>query len=186
MTTSTSPTETQPRSICGGISKPSPTTFASSHSTDGRSIPPSEYRCEVGAAKTHRDRCREEGTRDVIFLFQVRQVIPTDVPSGCVIGDEGILESANLQGPYLTGDQLLDRECAIETWRTASVWLTREEAEAFGERNRHNYGEKDKGWMVYGVPAEGCSPDCCAKRPDTSCEVRWAVHGYPRGIEHIR
>ncbi len=36
-----------------------------------------------------------------------------------------------------------------------SVFLTREEAESFGESQRHNLGEKGDGWTVWCIPAEG-------------------------------
>lgn len=69
---------------------------------------------------SHRERCRQECTRDVIFLFQ---------------------ERANTK--------------SANQWRTVDVWLDRAEATAWGESQRHNYGEKGVGWQVYGIPAAG-------------------------------
>lgn len=45
----------------------------------------------------------------------------------------------------------LDSKYAVEYWVTERVYLTREEAEGFGNRNTHNHDE----WRVYGVPSYG-------------------------------
>lgn len=37
-------------------------------------------------------------------------------------------------------------------WETESVWLDRDEAQAFGRQHAYNY---PRGWQVYGVPSEG-------------------------------
>jgi len=119
----------------------------------------------------HQERCRAECTRDVIFLFQVRRYIATGYPytsdgEYCHDGDGVILGDVDEQrrwtpregAEHLTTEQLLemttldDVPCLIETWETASVYLTREEAESFGRRTEYNYRD---GWRVYGVPANG-------------------------------
>ena len=42
-------------------------------------------------------------------------------------------------------------------WLTESVWLDRDEAEAYGESHACHYNNKKKGvgWRVYGIPANG-------------------------------
>lgn len=73
----------------------------------------------------HQRRCEQECTRDVIFLFQVRDAQLSafgDVP------------------------------CIREAWRTESVWLDRAEAESWGKAHEHRW---KYGWQVYGVPSEG-------------------------------
>jgi hypothetical protein len=64
--------------------------------------------------KTRREMCREEMTRDPIFLLQVR------------------------------GSKR-------EHWITESVFLSREEGQAFGESHAYRWGE----WRVYCIPCDG-------------------------------
>jgi hypothetical protein len=112
---------------------------------------------------THSERCGREGTRDVIFVFQVRNRQIIKEPDGREYDGEGWSrvfdddEPEDLDAGYLSFDELyeIDNECIVDTWDTESVWLDREEAETFGECNSHNYGAKNKDWQVYGVPANG-------------------------------
>ncbi len=119
----------------------------------------------------HSERCKAECTRDVIFLFQVRRYIATGYPytddgEYCHDGDGVILGDVDDRRQWtpredeqhLTPQQLLemttldDVPCLIETWETACVFLSREEAEAFGTAKDYNYRD---GWQVYGIPANG-------------------------------
>lgn len=43
----------------------------------------------------------------------------------------------------------------VNFWHTERVFLTSREANQYGERNRHNFGEKGKGWRIWGVPCDG-------------------------------
>lgn len=118
----------------------------------------------------HAERCRQEATRDVIFLFQRGEWILHGLPwttdgEYCHNGDGVQLGDVDERGHWtprdvatLTNEELAemmtfhDVPCAEKTWRTERVFLTREEGEAYGKRFDYNYRE---GWRVYGVPAEG-------------------------------
>ncbi len=120
--------------------------------------------------KNHQERCRTEGTCDVIFLFQVRRLSLIGYPytddgeygtddRDVVLGDVQNNRWTPREGAEpLTTEQLLEMEtvdgvpCLQETWVTMSVWLTREEGEDFGESTAHNYPD---GWKVYGTCANG-------------------------------
>lgn len=79
---------------------------------------------------------------------------------GIILGDtneRGYWE-AREDAEYLTYERLSQMEpegggvCAVEWWETERVFLSREEATAYGESQAHNYRH---GWRVYGVPSEG-------------------------------
>ena len=42
--------------------------------------------------------------------------------------------------------------CALEEWRTESVWFTREQAERFAKATEYNFRD---GWRVYCVCSKG-------------------------------
>lgn len=121
------------------------------------------------AASKHRQRCEKEATRDVIFLFQVRDLRWTGkIPDGFELIDgrhlfhEGADHDAD--EPLSLADLYREagNEYAVESWRTVTVFLDRQEAEAWGVSQQHNYGPKyvgessgDRCWQVYGVPAHG-------------------------------
>lgn len=117
--------------------------------------------------KTHRQRCEEECTRDVIFLFQVCHRRITHLPDGIEPSDDGLERVEDEDGNELpepvevTMDELRKMEgnygepFISEQWFTEGVWLDREEAERFGTRRDYRYGVKGKDWRVYGVPANG-------------------------------
>ena len=121
-----------------------------------------------------RDPTNWEGTRDPIFLFQVGTRQWTEIPEGCVLED-GLLcisESSEMPDwivPYFDGyggctetDEFWRQAEARENscngwplvyteWRTESVFLTRKEAEDYG--NAHHYcWEK---WKVHCIPCDG-------------------------------
>lgn len=127
------------------------------------------------------ERCSHEATRDVVFLLQARRWIFTGIPrtldgeyghdgEGMLLGDtkNGFWEPRE-NAEYLTGKQLAEMEdaegvpCAIETWKTERVFLSREEGTRYGERRSYNYSD---GWRVYGVPSEGELPKIirCSER----------------------
>ena len=107
--------------------------------------------------KTFSQRCREEMTRDVVFLFQRRRVNIVAVPEGYEHDGEGVIREGGI-GEYLSTDELLNMEsedgggCVLIHWDTESVWLSREESEQYGRDHAYNYPD---GWRVYGVPSEG-------------------------------
>jgi hypothetical protein len=131
-------------------------------------------------AEKHSKRCQQECTRDVIFLFQRKQLNLHGLPDGLDCQESYItieneeefadavvtecLDEAALE--KMRGDGLPLREfaklgleygdwnhqCVAETWITESVWLDRDEAERYGKAKHYNYVD---GWRVYGVCANG-------------------------------
>ncbi len=111
--------------------------------------------------------------QDAIFLLQARHWILTGYPvcwdgeyswdpdyEGVVLGDTdstGLWRPREDQEP-LTNDELKEMEagdgipCVIETWETVNVFLTREEADAFGELHSYRYPD---GWRSYAISAKG-------------------------------
>lgn len=109
--------------------------------------------------KTFAERCREECARDVLFLFQLRTITWTDTPEGYE-WDSDVMrklpDNDNEDDPEeMDDEEMLNRGSAVESWRTEGVYLSREEGESFGESKSYKYGEKNKNWRVYCVPANG-------------------------------
>jgi len=130
--------------------------------------------------KPFAQRCDEECTRDVIFLFQRRKLDLHGLPDGLdyqdgyvtIVNEEDFADGVVLEClddewlEKMRGDGLPLREfkklglefgdwdhpCVTEQWLTEGVYLTREEATAYGNRKSYNYTD---GWRVYGVCAEG-------------------------------
>jgi hypothetical protein len=105
----------------------------------------------------HRKRCEREATRDVIFVFQRRRLRWTGrLPDGYEFRDRFVFlkgdgeeaEPQTLEAIYKAHGS----EYAIETWDVESVWLDRDEAEAWAKAHEYNYRD---GWRVYGMPADG-------------------------------
>lgn len=112
----------------------------------------------------------DEATASPIFLFQRRRWIITGVPYGYDFFDDGIVAAVDDDGKplmtesgdyaeTLTSEELSkhsygdwDVECAIETWETDRVFLTRQEAEEYGKSRAYNYRD---GWRVYSVNCVG-------------------------------
>ncbi len=110
-----------------------------------------------------------EATAAPIFLFQRRQWIYTGVPLGYeYIFDHGVVQLDDDDKPVrdehgeykvMTDEELsemihgdFDLPCAIETWETERVFLTRQEGEEYGKAHYYNYR---KGWRVYAVNCMG-------------------------------
>lgn len=114
-----------------------------------------------------RDAARlRECTQDPIFLFQARRWLVIGVPDGyetdadCDVVHKETGEALTKQqlAEHVHGDY--DVPCAIETWETEAVFLSRERGEAYGEACAHNYRD---GWRVYCVPARGSLAHLLAK-----------------------
>jgi hypothetical protein len=100
--------------------------------------------------KTRDEISNEEAMRNPIFLLQSRHIIVTNIDKYDYNSDaEAIMDD---KGNILSNQDLLDRADAIEVWITESVWLTREEAEHYGQQKFYRYPD---GWQVYCVNAEG-------------------------------
>ena len=103
--------------------------------------------------KQFADRCREEMTRNVIFLLQrcrrVYHTLPDSIElvEGAFVGGHGTqLREQDVLQLCVPGENY------HEWWDTESVWLDRETAEHHAKAQAYNY---PVGWRVYGVPAEG-------------------------------
>jgi hypothetical protein len=109
-------------------------------------------------SQKHRQRCERECTRDVIFLLQVRRTNIYALPDGCEFNDGPVRyedEDGNrLPEPIeVSLDELRDAGGYVfDYWDTESVWLDRDEAEAFAKAHEYNYCN---GWRVYGMPSYG-------------------------------
>lgn len=126
------------------------------------------------------ERSFQEGTRNVVFLFQSRQLRINSVPFGWEWGDECLYKERedgepeeDENGDEIEREQMSVKECweaghtnsdgcpcVIESWLTESVWLTREDAHAFGERRSYRWPD---GWRVYGVNADDSLADAIRK-----------------------
>ena len=122
----------------------------------------------ISEHSTRSQSCRREATRDVVFLFQRAKWTVVLIPDGYTVLDEVVCKADDYGDPILNEDDepvgLLTLEqlskieatdyvkCAIKTWQTDLVFLTRGEAEKYGESRSYNYQD---GWRVYGVCAEG-------------------------------
>jgi hypothetical protein len=103
---------------------------------------------------------KNEALAHPIFLFQKRDYFLFAEPEDHFHDGEGIIEGEVIDNcwhpkegaEYLTWQQLVDLDCAREVWNTDRVFLSREEAEAYGKRYDYNYGN---GWRVYAVPCTG-------------------------------
>ena len=96
----------------------------------------------------------KEATRDPIFLFQEHVI---DINQEADVEWDSDLESLIISGTCIQLDDsdLVDRGWAYINWRTIGVFLTREEAENFGERTHYRYGSgKNIDWRVYCIALE--------------------------------
>ena len=101
----------------------------------------------------------KEGTRDPIFLFQVKRFIhfPSasgfEWPEGWVFDDDGGIVDAD--GETVTDEDCEANNCARHYWETEAVFSTREGARVHGSRRPYAWGAENKGWRVYAVTCEG-------------------------------
>ena len=101
-----------------------------------------------------------EGTQDPIFLLQSRELVLIDLPSELEHGDDFQIvhrTETDEDGdpvPFSLADIRRDwgAECVAEGWRTERVFLTRAEAEAYGNGRHYEYPD---GWRVWCASACG-------------------------------
>ncbi len=95
----------------------------------------------------------DAATMNCVWLFRVMRKV---YRNGCdcdIYGDEGEL----LEGK--TQEDVDNCECFVKVWETEAVFLTREEARDHGKARPYAWGEENKGWDIYGVPAKGLMVD---------------------------
>ncbi len=117
-----------------------------------------------------KERSRVECTQNVVFLFQVARWRVVALPwtsdgeyshdgEGILLGD--VVDHVwrpKEDSEYLTNEQLEGMEsvdgapCAFKDWETKAVFLTRPNAESYGETFSYRWPD---GWRVFGVPAMG-------------------------------
>lgn len=129
---------------------PKPTTHSSLTADLGASLLELRHR---------RDRhAWEESTRDPIFLFQKRIWHLVGCPPDHSIDDEGRVMNVHT-GVEASNEELasmealsyeIDHPCVIAEWYTELVFLSRDEANAYGRAKHYNYSD---GWRVFCVPA---------------------------------
>lgn len=116
---------------------------------------------------TRDETARREATKHPIFLLQSRRLQLVSLPEGHRITSDGDLvrdaesdgedeewESVSLleilEAGFRGGD--FDHPCVKWHWQTERVFLTRQEAEAWGKARHYRWPD---GWQVYCVPCEG-------------------------------
>ena len=96
----------------------------------------------------------DAATQNCVWLFRVMH---KKYPHGCtceIYDEEGVL----LEGKT---DDFCD--CFVEVWETERVFLTRKEANEWGEARPYAWGEKGIGWDIYGVPGDGIMVEILGK-----------------------
>ena len=89
----------------------------------------------------------DAATRNCVWLFQIKQR-GWNEEHGCQC-DVEYDEDGERTSKFPC-------KCFVDFWRTENVFLTRKEAEAWGESRPYEWGKQNEGWRVYGVP-------CCGK-----------------------
>jgi len=105
---------------------------------------------------TRDEIAHKESTRDPIFLFQTRIILPT---LDADVEYDGFLESLVVNGTeeQIDNHDLLDSGWAYDDiWKTIDVFATREEGEDFGMKTSYRYGSRGKGvdWRVFCIALE--------------------------------
>lgn len=99
----------------------------------------------------------DASTQNCVWLFRVMY---KKYPDGCHCGiydEEGELSEGK------TEEDIENCNCYIKVWETEKVFLTREEANGYGESRPYAWGEKGKGWDIYGVPCAGIMAEILGK-----------------------
>lgn len=122
---------------------------------------PEKWRNADGVPRPdHRDRCYAECTGKVIFVLRRKIYDIVALPDGYEYdSDLETIVSEDDPEKQLTNKELSEiasptgyGECALSRWEIDSVWLSREEAEAYAKRKEYNFPD---GWQVYGLCAGG-------------------------------
>jgi hypothetical protein len=110
------------------------------------------------------ERCEKEATRNVVFIFQRKRLQFRHNPPGYEVENDGdswyIVPEGESDHEHFDIElsYLIDKEsaagapCVEVVYEDEGIWLSREEAEAYGEGHKYNYPQ---GWRVYGIPSNG-------------------------------
>ena len=96
----------------------------------------------------------DAATKNCVWLFQIKEQKYGE--GGCTCDAE-----YDEEGDLKEGSQ--ECTCAVEYWRTERVFLTRGEANTYGESRPYAWGEKGKGWRIYGVMCMGLMAELLGK-----------------------
>lgn len=108
--------------------------------------------------RTH-ERLSRDITRDPIFLLQERRPVWHEGRIYGVDYDPEREGFVNDDGDDLTIEEAVEAGAGVWVWRTITVFLTREEGEAWAGARAYRYPH---GHRVYCVPAEGAMCDVLA------------------------
>ena len=86
----------------------------------------------------------DAATKNWVWLFQVKQL--TYGENGCTC------DAFDDEGDLIDGREC---NCAVESWRTENVFLTKTEAMNHGESRPYAWGEYLEGWRIWGVMCKG-------------------------------
>lgn len=95
----------------------------------------------------------DASTKNCVWLFQVKENLYGEMGCQCGSFDED-------------GEELKGCTCAIISWRTENVFLTKEEALNHGKSRPYAWGEKNKGWRIYGVMCIGLMAEILGKHTE--------------------
>lgn len=111
-----------------------------------------------------KDRQGDDATRDAIYLFQTKQWVV--LPEITDFGEHGITMSDDYDLTWddkkdedgepltVTNEELEGMGLQAHVWRTESVFASRQEAKAWGDRRPYAWGLEGEGWRTYSVCAE--------------------------------
>lgn len=86
----------------------------------------------------------DASTKNCVWVFQIKETSYGE--NGCTC------DAFDGEGELKEGRQCT---CAIESWRTEAVFLTKEEAMNHGRARPYAWGEYEFGWRIWGVPCHG-------------------------------
>ena len=95
----------------------------------------------------------DAATKNCVWLFQIKEKLYGEGGCRCeLVYDEDCED---------TGE--VECTCAVESWRTENVFLTREEALDHGKARPYAWGEYKEGWRIWGVMCIGLMAELLGK-----------------------
>lgn len=95
----------------------------------------------------------DASTKNCVWLFQVKENLYGEMGCQCGSFDDD-------------GEELKMCTCAIISWRTENVFLTREEALAHGHSRPYAWGKISEGWRIWGVMCIGQMAELLGRHTD--------------------